>query len=150
MTLCFKKNIFVFLLFIVCFMQGCSDNITPEQKALDLVINSHSANKDVPVHRLVENFIREKGDDVKPVGWDVKRIKENRYLVSYKYALHSFIEGIGERGFFFEVDLADNAVTDKTIEYIEKMPPLTKAYSDEKEIFKDITGETYSADTGQP
>lgn len=131
-------------------MQGCSDNTTPEKKAFDLVINYHSANKDVPVRRLVENFIREKGNDIKPVGWDVKKIGGNRYLVSYKYNLHSFTEGIGERGFFFEVDLADKSVSDKTIEYIEKMPPLTKAYSDEKEIFKDITGETYSVDTIQP
>ncbi len=150
MTLCFKKNIFVFLLFIICFIQGCSDNTTPEQKALDIVINSHAANRDIPVRKLVENFIREKGDDVKPLGWRVEKLEGNRYLVSYKYTLHSFTEGIGERGFFFEVDIADKSVLDKTIEYIEKMPPLTKAYSNEKEIFKDITGLTYSPKTGQP
>jgi hypothetical protein len=71
---------------------------------------------------------------VKPIGWRVEKIADNRYLVSYKYNLHSFKEGVGERGFFFEVDLADNSVIDKTIEYTEKMPPLTKAYSNEKNI----------------
>jgi hypothetical protein len=149
MTLTFNKNIFILSFFIICFMQGCADNTSPEQKALDLAINSHVVNKDLSVDRVIKDFIKEKGDDVKPLGWSVEKIADKRYLVSYKYSLHSFSEGIGERGFFFEVDLTDSSVTDKTIEYTKKLPPLTKAYSNEKEIFNDVTGQTYSPDAAQ-
>jgi hypothetical protein len=143
------KNTKIFILLLLFFLTGCSDS-TPEQKALDLAINSHVVNKDLSVDRVIKDFIKEKGDDVKPLGWRVEKMTDNRYLVSYKYELHSFNEGVGERGFFFEVNLPDSSVTDKTIEYTSKMAPLTKAYSNENEIFNDITGPAFSPDTDQP
>jgi hypothetical protein len=149
MHLLINKKFLILLLLLFCIFPGCSDNTPPEQKALDLVMNSYATNKDISVYRCIEDFIKEKGDDVKPQGWRAEKMADNRYLVSYKYSLHSFSEGVGERGFFFEVNLADSSVADKTIEYTLKMAPLTKAYSDEKEIFNDITGQAYSPEESQ-
>ncbi len=115
-----KKSLLLLLLF---FFIGCSDNTPPEQNALDLVKNSHIVNKDLSVDRVIKDFIGEKGDDIKPLCWRAEKMTDNRYLVSYKYSLHSFKEGVGERGFFFDVDLAENSVTDKIIGYIKKIHP---------------------------
>jgi hypothetical protein len=141
------KNIFILSLIYPFFLYGCSDHTTPEQKALELVTKSHTVNKNYSIDRVIKDFIREKGENVKSVGWYVEKIADNRYLVTYKYSLHSFTEGVGERGFFFEVDLSDGSVIDKTIEYTQKLPPLKKTYSNEKEMFNDITGQTYSPET---
>lgn len=53
--MCFLLNqkIFYLLLLFFCLFFGCSDNISPEQKALDLVINSHIVSKDFPVDRVL-------------------------------------------------------------------------------------------------
>ena len=117
---------------------GCSKSLPPERKALEVAQKSYVLGSDRNVYRFIEKFIREKGDDVKPVGWDVEKKSNNKYLVSYKYQVHSFDEGVGEKGFFFEVDLNDESVINKTDEYLKKMKPLSNTYKSEKEIYKDI------------
>ena len=52
--------------------------------------------------------------------------------------MFSFVEGSGEKGFFFEVDLDNESVINRTDEYLKKMKPLSDAYKSEKEIYKDI------------
>lgn len=124
-----------------CFFTGCSENLPPERYAAEIVKDSYVLSKDKTVYRFIEEFIRQKGDDVKPGSWNAEKMTDNKYLVSYKYKLHSFNEGVGERGFFFEVDLSDELVIDRTKEYLEKMKPLSKIYNNEKEILREIISE---------
>ena len=138
MYILFIRKITVMIIFIICFLPGCSENKRPERRALEIVQDSYVIDKDIPVYRFVDEFIKQKGDDVKPVGWDVEKKSKNKYLVSYKYQVHSFDEGVGEKGFFFEVDLNDESVKNKTDEYLKKMKPLSDAYKSEREIYKEI------------
>ena len=135
----FLKRIFILLIiFPICMLFSCSKNLSSERKALEVAQKSYALGGDRNVYRFIEKFIRQKGDDVKPVGWDVEKKSKNKYLVSYKYQVHSFDEGVGEKGFFFEVDLNDESVINKTDEYLKKMKPLSDTYKSEKEIYKDI------------
>ena len=141
MYLTIKKIFIIIAIFSNCFFIGCSEKLPPEREALKIVKYSYVLNKDEPVYRYIDNFIKQKGDNAKPGKWKVEKITDNKYLVSYKYNLYSFNEGIGEKGFFFEVDLDTETVMDKTKEYLEKMKPLSSAYKSEKELFKEIINE---------
>jgi hypothetical protein len=138
MCLFLKKFFIIIVIFSSCFLIGCSNDPPPEKRALKIVMDSSVLDEDKSVYRFIREFIDQKGDDVKPIGWNVERKPDNKYLVSYKYKLYSFNEGIGEKGFFFEVDLDNESVTDRTKEYLEKMKPLSNAYKSEKELFKEI------------
>ena len=135
----FLKKYFIFVvIFSNCFFIGCSKDLPPEKRALEIVKDSFVLNEDKSVYRFIEEYLKQKGDNVKPGGWEVEKKSDYKYLVSYKYRLYSFKDGIGEKGFFFEVDLGTESVTDRTKEYLEKMKPLSRAYKSEKELFKEI------------
>lgn len=138
-----KKTIII-LIISNCFLISCSEELPPEKKALKIAKYSYVLNEEKPVYRFIDDFIRQKGDNAKPGVWKVEKITDNKYLVSYKYKLYSFNEGIGEKGFFFEVDLETGSVIDRTKEYLEKMTPLSNAYKSEKELFKEIINEDES------
>lgn len=126
------------MIFLICFLSGCSENRHPDKRALEIVKDSYALDGGKPVYRYIKEFLIQKGDDVKPIGWNVEKTSDNEYLVSYKYKQYSFKEGIGEKGFFFEVNLDNESVIDRTNEYLEKMRPLSKAYKSEDEIFREI------------
>ena len=138
----FKKRIlFILIISITCLFWGCSESIPPERQAVKIVKDSHVISKDLSVSRYIDEYVRQKGDDVKPFGWSVEKLSEEKYFVSYKYQIFRFNEGAGEKGFFFEVNIDDESVIDKTGEYLEKLKPLSSVYDSEKEIFKEIINE---------
>ena len=141
MRIFLKWRLLPFLLIPVCISFGCSGNLPDEKKAMEVAQNSYAVTADKPVYRFIEDFLVQKGDEVKPGRWDVEKFADNKYLVSYKYQLYSFNEGVGEKGFFFEVDLDTESVIDRTNEYLKRMKPLSNAYTNEKEIFKEIIKE---------
>ncbi len=144
MNLFINRFFILLLIFCASFLSGCSENFSPEKRALEIAGDSHVLDSDKTVSRFIRDYIEQKGDNAKPVGWNSERQGNNKYLVSYKYQLYSFNEGIGEKGFFFEVNLDDESVIDRTREYLEKMKPLSKAYASEKDIFKEVINESES------
>jgi len=126
--------IIIFSILLTC----CSQGRSPEKKALALVLESHALGDDLSVYDVIDKMIREGGDNIRPLGWDVSRIEGGIYLVSYRYNIYSFQEGTGRRGYFFEVDLKDGSVRNATEEYLKNMSPLSKPYKDEKEIIEEF------------
>jgi hypothetical protein len=131
----FVKIIFLVLPAVLAFC--CSNASSPEQKSLNLartfiMANGSSAEKNI------EKMIEDGGNDVKSLGWDVDKKDDRIYLVRYKYELHSISKGIGERGYFFEVDPAKGTVMDVTDIYLKKMKPLSGPYKNDQEIEIDV------------
>jgi len=131
----FVNIIFFISLSILVFC--CSNPSSPERKALSLartfvMENGSSAEKNI------ERMIKEGGNEVKPLGWDVYKKDDQVYLVRYRYELHSITKGIGERGYFFEVDPAKGIVTNVTDIYLKKMKPLSGPYKNDKEVVEDL------------
>ena len=117
---------------------GCQRNLPPKQKAFELVKNSNVINKALPVKRVIQEWLKENKDEVKPIGWKVSKKDGRVYLVSYHYTIYSFNEGSGERVFSFEVDLDTEIVKDVTKEVEKRMIPLEKAFRDENEISEEL------------
>lgn len=122
---------------------GCSQK-SPEEKAMNLVIKSNVLRGDQNVGTVINDFIYERGDEVKPIGWEVTKNQNRIYLVKYRYEIHSYQEGIGERGFFFEVDLDTELVLNVTPLYVRKMEPLASPYKDEKKLVEGLIKDNLS------
>ncbi len=120
---------------------GCGGDLTPEQKALDLA-KKFVMSDGLSAEKNIDNLIRSGGNDIKPLGWDVEEIENQVFLVKYRYNLYSLEMGIGERGYFFRVDLKNTAVADVTDQYIKRMAPLSKPYRNEEEIVKTVVGDS--------
>jgi hypothetical protein len=133
--------IILFSLLLAC----CSKGLSPEKKALAIVLRSNALGGNLSVEDVIKEMISEGGDNIRPLGWDVSRIEGQIYLVSYRYNMYSFEDGTGVRGYFFKVDIGNGSVSDVTNEYMMKMNPLSKPYMDEKEILDDFRE---NADTG--
>ena len=133
--------VILFSLLLAC----CSKGLSPEKRALAMVLKSHALGGNLSVDDIIEKMIREGGDNIRPLGWDVDRIDGQIYLVSYRYNIYSFKDGTGVRGYFFKVDLGNSSVTNVTDEYMMKMNPLSKPYKDEKEIIDEFREDS---DTG--
>ena len=113
---------------------GCQRKLIPEEKAIRLVEESQTLGGNTTVRLRLDQWLEEKGDRVRPIGWHVTQKGDQVYLVSYKYRVYSFGEGTGERGFFFEVNLDTEAVRNVTKEVARKMDPLSLPFKDEKQI----------------
>ncbi len=140
-----KSFIVISIIGILCLIPGCSRKLPPEAKAIEMVKHSHALGGDRSVEVFIETWLREKGDEVKPMGWEVEAEGKYLYLVSYRYELHSFKLGIGQRAYFFRVNLNTGTVRDVTGEFRRKMKPLAPPFSSEKEatekIFENLYGE---------
>ena len=132
-----RSVFYVILLAMVSLSSVCSQP-RPEAKALELAQRSHTLRGDKSVEFFIEEFLKERSDEVKRLGWEVKKERDQEYLVSYIYEVHSFKEGIGKRGFFFRVNLSDGSVRNVTHEHIRKMPPFEKFYKDERGLVDDL------------
>jgi hypothetical protein len=128
---------FVFLVLPIVFVFCCSNATSPEQKSLNLVRTFVMANG-LSAEKNIKKMIEDEGSDVKPLGWHIDKKDDGVYLVRYKYELHSIDKGIGERGYFFEVDPAKGIVTDVTDKYLKKMKPLSGPYKNKNEIVEDL------------
>jgi len=114
---------------------GCSQDLSPEHEALELVQNSYALGGDLPVVLHIKKRMEDQKDDVREIGWEVTRKDKDTYLISYIFRIYSFSRGVGERGYFFEVDLRSEEVRDVTNEKILMMKPLSANYKDDKDIF---------------
>ena len=122
------KKAFVFFILSTLaplIMTGCSREIPPEEKAIRLVEASQALGGSLSVKMTIDNWLAERGDKVKPIGWAVHKKQDHVYLVSYTYNVYSFREGTGERGFFFEANLATGAVRNVTKDFVREMGPLS-------------------------
>lgn len=122
------------LIVTALFAMSCSRKFSPEEKAIKLVEESRALAGDLSVKLTIEKWLKEKGEEVKPIGWKVSKKNDQVYLVSYKYKIYSFREGTGERGFFFEVDLNSGSVRNVTRRFTRKLDPLASPFEKEEEI----------------
>ena len=127
------------LLFIV--MMACSMNESPEERAVRIVKKSNVMEKGNSVEQVLQNFIKNKGDKIKAIGWEAARKNDKIYLVSYKYKIFSFDEGSGVRGYFFMVNFETETVKNVTKDYVKKMEPLSRPLTEEKELVEQILKE---------
>ena len=130
----FKKTLFILTVSLVI---GCADNRSPEQKALELVIDSRAIDSEMTVGEYIERFREEKGDEIKPLGWSVENSGDQKYLAVYEYKIFSFDRGAGDMGFYFEADLKTGSVKNVTDEH-QKEQKLEETYSGEKEIVDEL------------
>jgi hypothetical protein len=113
---------------------SCSQKVSPEETAIKLAEESKALGGNLSVKLAIEKWLEERGDEVRPIGWDASKKDDQLYQVSYKYKIYSFREGTGDRGFFFEVDLAAGSVRNVTREVMSKMGALTPSFKREEEI----------------
>ena len=132
------RHIFYPVLFIIVLHSFFCSQQRPEYKALQLAQKSHTLSDDKSVESFIENFLKERNNEVKGMGWEVRTEENQIYIVSYMYKIHSFKYGVGKRGYFFSVNLNDGSVRNVTPEYVQKMPPLQKPYKDEDELLDDV------------
>ena len=132
-----RSLLYLFLFIIITSFSVCSQQ-QPEYKALQLAKQSHALSINQSVESFIDTFLKEGSNEIKGMGWDVRKEEDQQYLVTYIYKIHSFKYGIGERGYFFLVDLNNGSVRNLTAEYVQKMPPLQKPYTDERELADDL------------
>ena len=134
-----NKLFFIFVLAIcVLMIASCSKELSPEEKALKLVKKSQALGGNQSVKRALDKWLKERGEEIKPIGWQVGKERDDVYLVSYMYKVHSFQEGAGERGFFFEVDVDSGSVRNVTKEVTQKMGSLSPSFRKEEEISQQL------------
>jgi hypothetical protein len=130
------QTLAVLLTAIVVF--GCSREVPPEEKALRLAEESQVLGGNQSVKLTLNNWLEERGEEIKPIGWGVSKKHDQVYMVSYKYKIYSFKKGTGERGFFFEVDLGSGSVRNVTKEVMQKMGSLSPSFRGEEEISEQL------------
>ena len=122
------------LVFTVSFSISCQQRFRPEEEAIRLVEESNAFEGALPVRLSIDTWLKMKGNEVRPLGWRVTRKEDQIYLVAYRYKIFSFREGSGESGFFFEVNLATEAVQNVTLREAREMSPLAPPLEDEGRI----------------
>ena len=126
------------LIVTVAFSISCQQRLRPEERAIRLVENSQSLGSELSVKLTIDKWLKEKGDEIRPMGWRVTKKGDQVYLVGYKYRIYSFEEGSGERGFFFEVNLANEVVHDVTETVIREMGSLAPPLRNDKDIPEEL------------
>lgn len=130
-----NKAFFIFILiFTASFSISCQQRLRSEERAIRLVEDSQALGGDLSVKQTIDKWLKEKGKEVRPMGWVVTKKEDQIYLVGYKYRIYSFREGSGESGFFFEVNLATDAVQNVTQRAAREMGPLAPPLKDEDGI----------------
>ena len=127
----------VVLIIVSLAVIGCSQK-SPEYKAIEMTKKSYALGGSLTVERTIQDWLKEKKDEVKPIGWEASRKNEQIYLVSYTFEIYSFTEGVGERGYFFEANIAAEVVHNITSEYERDRKHLSPAFKDEKELFEEL------------
>ena len=122
------------LIFTASFSISCQQRLRPEEKAIRLVEESNAFEGGLPVRLSIDTWMKIKGNEVRPMGWRVTKKDDQIYLVAYEYRIYSFREGSGERGFFFEVNLATEMVQNVTQRMTREMGSLAPPLKDEDGI----------------
>ena len=126
------------LIIIVIALIGCRQALPPERKAIDVVKASHALGGNLPVELTIENWLKEKKDEVKPLGWNANRRDDHTYLVSFAFKIYSWDKGSGEESYFFLVNLANESVQNVTNKFKRKTKPLSAPYKNEEEISEQL------------
>ncbi len=125
----------MFILIITAFFHiECQQRLRPEERAIKLVEDSQALGGELSVKQIIDKWLKEKGEEVRPMGWSVEKKDDQVYLVGYKYRIFSFQRGSGERGFFFEVNLATEEVQNVTQRKMREMGSLAPPLKDEDDI----------------
>jgi len=134
-----KKILGVLILnLLMVVLVGCSKETPPGTRAIELVKKSHALQGELSVDEKIRAWLEKKKSEVRPIGWEAKNLSGQVYLISYRFEIHSFDEGSGERGYYFEVDLNTGNVRNVTKDYQKELKPLSPPYKDEKEIAENI------------
>lgn len=134
-----RKLIVIVIVFVA---MACSKE-RPASKAVKLVKESYALEKSQTTELIIENSMKEiekKGDDVKRIGWVVKKKGEQIYLVSYEYEVYSYRRTVARnRGYFFEVNIVSGVVRNVTANY--EWLHFSTPFQDEKDIQQRILQE---------
>ena len=90
-----------------------------EEKAIEIVKRSEALLTRTSVDSIVRKWTEENAAKYKVVGWQAKKIDEQKYLVSY-----TALDGDVPKGFYFELDVQSGVVKD-----FAKNPELQKKYN---------------------
>ena len=134
----FRFFLIYFSIITIISLYSCHKDLSPKEKAFELVKNSNVLSDDLPVKRFIEEWVKENKNEVKSIGWKAMKKNDKVYLINYHYKVYSFDEGTGERVFSFEVDLDTEIVRDVTKEVERRMLPLAKPFQDEREISEEL------------
>jgi hypothetical protein len=129
---------FAWLAFFISAVVGCSEHRSPEDRAIALVKESQALKAGVSVNDMIETLLNERENEIRPIGWEAKRVDNQRYLISYTYRIFSFERGVGHGGYFFDVDLNTGSVRNVTSKYEGDFKSLAPAFKDEKEIAEEF------------
>jgi hypothetical protein len=113
---------------------GCTEKMSPEQRAIALTKESWALGDAMTVAETLDKKIQESRGDWKPIGWQAKKQQDGRWTVNYRFKVFSFDQGAGERAYYFQVDLEKGSVEDVTSRWQEAEGPLLPAFRDEKEV----------------
>ena len=92
---------------------------TPEEKAMWMVKRSDVLLKMTSVEAIVNKWTQDNAGKYKVVGWQAKKIDDQKYLVSY-----TALDGSVPKGFYFVADLQSGGVED-----LAHSPELQKKYN---------------------
>ncbi|MGE5300762.1 MAG: zinc-ribbon domain-containing protein [Acidobacteriota bacterium] len=92
---------------------------TPEEKAIGMVKRSDVLLRMTSVDSIVDKWTQDNAGKYKVVGWQAKKIDEQKYLVSY-----TALDGSITKGFYFVADLRSGGVED-----LAHNPELQKKYN---------------------
>ena len=129
------------LIFIASFPISCQQRLRPEEKAIRLVEESNAFEGGLPVRLSIDNWMKIKANEVRPMGWAVTKKEDQVYLVVYKYRIYSFREGSGESGFFFEVNLATGVVKNVTKREVQEKGSLASPLRNDKDLQEELLNE---------
>ncbi len=91
---------------------------TPEEKAIEMVKRSDALLKMTTVDSIVSKWTQDNTGKYKLIGWQAKKIDEQKYIVSY-----TALDGSTPKGFYFVADLQSGGVED-----LAHNPELQKKY----------------------
>ncbi len=89
-----------------------------EEKAIELVKNSHAIDRFSNVDTLMRKWTDEISGKFQIVGWKAKKMEDQTYLVSYTAS-----DGLNTRGFYFDINTKSG-----TVRHIADHPELQKKY----------------------
>ena len=130
-----KLNLTLILLITIF---SCKQSLPPERKAIDVVKASHALGGKFPVELTIENWLKDKRDEITFSGWNVNRKDDQTYLVSFAFKIYSWDKGSGEGGYFFLVNLDNKSIQNVTEKIKQETKPLSAPYKDEKEMSEKI------------
>jgi hypothetical protein len=90
-----------------------------EEEAIELVKKSHALYRNTSTESLIKKWTEENSGNYKIIGWQAKKMDEERYLVSY-----TAMDGALPKGFYFDLDIKTGVV-----ENLESKPELQKKYN---------------------